>query len=141
MRSRNAMIVLLLLSLATTNLPQTAVLCFGDDGHIAIEPAGHDHYADGSHVHEYGPGGVKLHDHSHIGRPMPRSCVDVPISIGTSDHRRVRHGLSISPVVVLVSQPKTTIQNTSDEQGFAASASSSLSPSCGVPLRCTILQV
>jgi hypothetical protein len=132
---------LLLLSLAAANLPQTAVLCFGDDGHIAIEPAGHDHYADGSHVHECGPGGVRLHDHSHLGPQQRGSCVDISVSVGTSDHRRARRELSISGVPNPTFQAGTPIENTSDEPGFAASASSSLSSFCGASLRCTVLQV
>jgi len=42
-----------MLSLTVTlNGLQSMVLCVGSDGHVAIEPAGHDHYADGTHICE-----------------------------------------------------------------------------------------
>ncbi len=140
-RSVNRRALFLLLALAAMNLPQTAVLCLGGDGHVAIELAGHDHCADGSHVHEYGPGGVKLHDHSHVGRLDCRPCVDIPVSVGTSDTRRARLELELAPVPIVGFQPGTDVQNTSDTPGIATSASSLLLPSCGTFLRCVVLQV
>ncbi len=50
-RSNHSLAVLMMLSLVVTlNGSQAIVLCVGSDGHVAIEPAGHDHCADGSHV-------------------------------------------------------------------------------------------
>ncbi len=123
-RSGNHRAAFLLLSLAAMNLPQTAVLCLGGDGHVAIEPAGHDHCADGSHVHEYGPGGVKIHNHSHVGRPHCRSCVDIPVSVGTSDNRRARQELKWVPVQILDFQPGMDVSNPQDVPGIAELASS-----------------
>ena len=54
LRNANRTTVLLLLSLAALNMPQAMVLCIGHDGHVAIEPAGHDHCADGSHSRDRG---------------------------------------------------------------------------------------
>jgi len=34
------------------NGSQAMVLCVGSDGHVAIEPVGHDHCADGTHLCE-----------------------------------------------------------------------------------------
>jgi len=77
----------MLLSLATLNMPQAVVFCIGDDGHVAIEPAGHDHCADGSHPRNYRPIGIEAAAHSHIGCPQGRACVDIPIPAESSDHR------------------------------------------------------
>ncbi|MEN6332779.1 MAG: hypothetical protein ABFE01_00875 [Phycisphaerales bacterium] len=86
-RNANHTVVLMLLSLATLNMPQAAVFCIGDDGHMAIEPAGHDHCADGSHPRNYRPTGIEAAAHSHIGSPQGRPCVDIPIPAESSDHR------------------------------------------------------
>lgn len=45
--------VLLMLSLTLAlSSSQVMVLCVGSDGHMAIEPVGHDHCADGTHLCE-----------------------------------------------------------------------------------------
>jgi hypothetical protein len=43
---------MLLSLMAAMNASQAMVLCVGSDGHVAIEPAGHDHCADGTHLCE-----------------------------------------------------------------------------------------
>lgn len=53
LRGNHGFSVLVMLSLTVTlNGLQSMVLCVGSDGHVAIEPAGHDHYADGTHICE-----------------------------------------------------------------------------------------
>jgi len=43
---------MLLSLIAAMNASQAMVLCVGSDGHVAIEPVGHDHCADGTHLCE-----------------------------------------------------------------------------------------
>jgi len=87
----------MLLSVAALNMPQAAVFCIGDDGHMAIEPAGHDHCADGSHPRNYHPTGDEAAEHSHIGLSQCRPCVDIPIPTESSDRRFVSRRLRFDP--------------------------------------------
>lgn len=59
---------------------QAMVLCVGYDGHVAIEPAGHDHCADGTHKCE---SDAAVHDTRLVpdaGRTCRGGCTDIPIA-------------------------------------------------------------
>ncbi len=71
----------MLLSLvAAMNASQTMVLCIGYDGHMAVEPVGHHHCADGTHIHQ---SGIEAHRTGLIadtGGPCSAGCMDVPFA-------------------------------------------------------------
>jgi hypothetical protein len=57
------------------------VLCFGADGHVAVEPAGHDHRSQASHGLEYGPITEKG---VYILKTGESPCTDIPVA--SEDH-------------------------------------------------------
>jgi len=129
---------LLLLSLAALNMPQAMVLCIADDGRMAIEPAGHGHCADGSHVCDHGQ---EADGHSHIGRQHCRPCVDIPIAVGTGDDRIVSQRSKSAPHQVASFQPAIQMPDVFEAPGTAEFSSFWLLSFCGSPPRCIILQV
>jgi hypothetical protein len=52
------------------------VLCFGADGHVAVEPAGHDHRSQASHGPEHGPITEKG---VYILKTGESPCTDIPV--------------------------------------------------------------
>jgi hypothetical protein len=52
------------------------VLCFGADGHVAVEPAGHDHRSQASHGPEHGPITEKG---VYVLKTGEGSCTDIPV--------------------------------------------------------------
>ena len=50
--NHNRSVLLMLSLIVALNSSQAMVLCVGSDGHVAIERAGHDHCADGTHICE-----------------------------------------------------------------------------------------
>lgn len=89
--------MVMVLSLAALNMPYAAVFCIGDDGHMAIELAGHGHCEDGSHWHDHYATGSEGAEHSHVGRPHCRPCVDIPIPVESSDRRFASQRSRITP--------------------------------------------
>ncbi len=89
--------MLMVLSLAAMTMPHAAVLCIGDDGHMAIELVGHGHCEDGSHWHNHHATGSEAAEHSHVGRPHCRPCVDIPIPVESSDRRFASQRSRITP--------------------------------------------
>jgi hypothetical protein len=57
------------------------VPCFGADGHVAVEPAGHDHRSQASHGLEYGPITEKG---VYILKTGESPCTDIPVA--SEDH-------------------------------------------------------
>jgi hypothetical protein len=57
------------------------VLCFGADGHVAVEPAGHDHRSQASHGLEYGPITEKG---VYVLKTGESPCTDIPVA--SEDH-------------------------------------------------------
>jgi len=137
-RNKNRASVLVLLSLvATLNASQAMVLCVGCDGHVAIEPAGHDHCADGTHECD---SDAAVHDASlapDAGGADCRGCMDISLAdaIG-SDPGASARGISAATLVV-ASQSQIPPDD-------AASTDISVSASLifyHVPLRSIMLQV
>jgi hypothetical protein len=57
------------------------VLCFGADGHVAVEPAGHDHRSQASHGLAYGPIAEKG---VYVLKTGESPCTDIPVA--SEDH-------------------------------------------------------
>jgi len=124
-----------LMSLAALNMSQARVLCLGADGHVAVEPAGHNHCVDGSHTHDHGVAGRRAGDHSHVGSDPCGSCIDIPFPDGASDVSQ-RPKLAAAAVVSLFA-----IQEPSALGAVGATSSLSRLFCCSSLLRSTILQV
>lgn len=104
-RNNRRAFLLLLLSLAAVNVPQATVLCLGYDGHVAIEPAGHNHGEDGLHACGRRPVNVESKDLSHVAYGHCRPCVDIPIPVAVGDHRPVSLRSDLSPVCLACQCP------------------------------------
>lgn len=132
-------VALLLLPLAVLNVPQAMVLCVGDDGHVAIEPAGHDHGVDG--FHSCGRDSGRSDEHSHVAHGHCRPCVDIPIVVAAG-RNRIASPRSDVPVICLSHvQPAMLTGSPLDAAQTVASFSHLLPLSCGDPLQGIILQV
>lgn len=130
--------LVVLMWLTALNVSQAMVLCLGTDGHIAVEPAGHDHCADGSHEHDRDLTAWEAADHSHVGPGQCRPCIDIPFPDGTSD---ARHRPTSSPARAVGTAPAIQIPGTLDALSTAPSLWSSRFLCCSSSLRSTILQV
>ena len=94
---------MLLSLMAAMNASQAMVLCVGSDGHVAIEPVGHDHCADGTHLCE---SDAAVHDTRLVpGADATRcgGCTDLPMAdeIG-SDPRASAASKSVSAGLLAV---------------------------------------
>jgi hypothetical protein len=127
-----------MLSLAALNMPQAMVLCIGDDGHVAIEHAGHDHCADGSHVRGCRP---KEGEHSHVGCPHCRPCVDIPILVGIGDNRIASQKSKVTPIQLAGLPPVIQAPDICEAPDTVELCSFRLLFYSGPPPRCVILQV
>ncbi|MBN2447733.1 MAG: hypothetical protein JXO22_13450 [Phycisphaerae bacterium] len=81
---RAVLVVLCLLAMG--NVPHGMVVCVAGQGHVAIEPAGHDHCADGDAGSD-AFGHSILCPYGHAANGDCASCVDIPLSLGAFDHR------------------------------------------------------
>lgn len=141
LRSNNRMVLLLLLSLLTAaNTPYSTVLCIGPHGHIAIEPAGHNHRCPATDAHDSPASPADASstpgdEHNHC---CP--CTDIPISAGTSNHQIVP-GTSRTNILDWLTGPTLAGPARDDCTGNSASASGSFLTSCHIALRSIVLQV
>jgi hypothetical protein len=137
LRNGSPTIPFLLLSLVVMSAPQAMVLCVGHDGHVAIEPAGHNHCEDDVHACA---AGAEADGHSHLGSPRCRPCIDIPVAVGVDDDRVVAPRSRCAPVAVAFLHSMSPMPETLDAPAFAQLSLRSL-PFSGSPHCCFILQV
>lgn len=113
-RNANRAIMLLMLSLAALNMPQAVVFCIGHDGHMAIEPAGHQHCQDGSHPRNYHAAGAETAEHAHLGVPQKAACIDIPIPSESSDSRFASQRSRLTPVAAAGLAPSVDTYRAAD---------------------------
>ncbi len=70
------------------NVSQGVVVCFGADGHIAVEGAFHEDHCGGAHSEHSGNTPLSL-DHTHGDDEHCHPCVDVPIPAETAKNSRL----------------------------------------------------
>lgn len=140
-RNTNRAILLLLVSVAALTMPHATVMCIGEDGHRAIERAGHDHCEDGSHPLHYRPTGSEAAEHSHVGRSHCRPCVDIPIPAESSDHRIASQRSRLAPAHAAGFVPAIETPGAFEVLNAAEPSFSSSSVSCSIAPLCVILQV
>jgi hypothetical protein len=139
-RKKNHASVFVLLSLvAMLNASQAMVLCVGSDGHVAIEPAGHDHCADGMHLCE---SDAAVHDTNLVpdaGGARCHGCTDISLAdaIG-SDPGASAAAKSVSAAMLVGASQSQIAPNDAASIDISASASLIL---YHVPLRSIMLQV
>jgi len=85
-RGSHRLLTIVLTVLVALNMSQVVVACVGADGHVAIEPAGHDPCARDAHAHgSSAPStGSEDHDHAHAGSEPCEPCTDIPVCAGAA---------------------------------------------------------
>lgn len=140
MHRNNYVSILVVLSVvAAMNVSQMMVLCIGCDGHVAIEPMGHDHCADGTHICE---SDAAVHDTSLVpdaGGTRCHGCTDFSMAhaIG-SDPGASAASKIISAGMLAVSLQVHTLPNDATCTDLSASADLAF---YHVPLSSIVLQV
>lgn len=84
---RNIVLMALLSLTVALNVSQAAVLCIGDDGHIAIELAGHRHCGHDAHGDDHGTDAPEASVSLCAEDGHCRPCTDIPLSTGTCEYR------------------------------------------------------
>jgi len=139
-RKNNYAPVLMLLSLmGALNASQAMVLCIGCDGHVAIEPVGHDHCADGTHKCESDAAAhdtclVPDTDRTHCG-----GCTDISMAetIGSDPGASAGSKIISAGMLAALAAPQNA---PNDAACFDSLASAHLS-FYHIPLRSIVLQV
>jgi len=137
---RNDNCVFLLLLLAVVNLPQAMVLCLGDGGHVAIEPAGHNHHSESSCLCGQDSRPPDTDDYLHLAGGTCHSCVDIPIFVGMGDHRVSSRGSNSVGIYPVNLQSAVSAEAAPDVTDTVSAVPHRPPPSC-TPLRSIILQV
>lgn len=140
LRNKNHTSVFVLLSLvAAMNASQAMVLCVGCDGHVAIEPAGHDHCADGTHLCE---SDAAVHDARLVpdaGGVRCHGCTDISLADAMgSDPGASAAAKSVSAAMLAVASQSQITPNGAASIDISALASLIL---YHVPPRGIMLQV
>ncbi len=140
LRKNSYVSVVMLLSLVgALNASQAMVLCIGCDGHVAIEPAGHDHCADGTHKCE---SDAAVHDTCLVPDTDPThcgGCTDIPMAqtIGSDPGASAASKIASAGMLAILAAPQAP---SNDAACFDSVASACLS-FYHVPLRSIVLQV
>lgn len=140
MRRNNHASILVALSLvAALNVSQMMVLCVGCDGHMAIEPVGHNHCADGTHICE---SDAEVHDTGLVpdaGGSRCHGCTDFSMAEAiSSDPGASGASKIISAGTLAVSLQAHTPPNAAACTDLSASADLTFHH---VPLSSIVLQV
>lgn len=64
-------------------------LCIGANGHIALEPALHEHCHNQQHIERNNLSSTEHEHDGHLENPHCKPCIDIPIFIGPTDNRLV----------------------------------------------------
>jgi len=133
----------MMLSLVVTlNGSQAVVLCVGSDGHVAIEPAGHDHCADGSHICE---SDADVH-HTDLAPDTDiarcHGCTDLALAGEICNDPKASGMSKIVPWLLVSGCWLPVEQRTTDnEQPTAIISASASGPLYSAPLSNVVLQV
>jgi len=87
------LVVLLIYVFMAGNTSGELALCIGANGHVALEPAIHEHCHNRPHIKQNDPSSLGHEHDGHLESPPCKPCIDIPIFIGPSDNR-----LALKPV-------------------------------------------
>jgi len=85
--STSIVIVLLIYVFMAGNTSGELSLCIGANGHVALEPAIHEHCHNHSHIEQNDPSSMEHEHGGHLESPHCKPCIDIPIFIGPTDNR------------------------------------------------------
>ena len=81
------LVVLLIYIFMVGNTSGELALCIGANGHIALEPAIHEHCHNHPHIEQNDPSSMEHEHDGHLKSPHCKPCIDIPIFIGPTDNR------------------------------------------------------
>jgi len=115
-------------------------LCIGSNGHVALEPAIHEHCHNRPHIELNDPSSMEHEHDGHLESPHCKPCIDIPIFIGSTDNQVPLKPVKPNPET-LVSLLETAV--ISDYQFMLPAAARRLYSDTGENrlLRCIILLV
>ena len=87
------LVVLLIYVFMAGNTSGQLALCIGANGHVALEPAIHEHCHNRPHIEQNDPISMEHEHDGHLENPHCKPCIDIPIFIGPTDNR-----LALKPV-------------------------------------------
>jgi hypothetical protein len=86
-KATSILIVLLIYIFMAGNTSGELALCIGTNGHVALEPAIHEHCHNHQHIEQDDPSSMGHEHDGHLESPHCRPCIDIPIFIGPTDNR------------------------------------------------------
>ena len=81
------LIVLLIYIFMAGNTSGGIALCIGSNGHVALEPAIHEHCHNRPHIEKNNPSSLGHEHEEHLESAHCKPCIDIPIFIGPTDNR------------------------------------------------------
>ena len=86
-KATSILVVLLLYVFMAGNTSGGLALCIGANGHVAFEPAIHEHCHNRPHIEQNDPSSMEHEHNEHLESPHCKPCIDIPIFIGPTDNR------------------------------------------------------
>lgn len=133
--THQAAVLVLLLPAIAMNASPTMVLCRGENGHVAIEPIGHNHCAEAVHDH----GSDEETHHADMSLQRDDSCCpcdDFPMLIGVHDKQKEK---GVAGVVIVA--PAFLHAEGNLAAGDLTGPLPPAPPPCCLSLRSIVLQV
>ena len=118
MRSENTkatsiLFVLLVYIVMAGNTSGELALCIGANGHVALEPAIHEHCHNHPHIEQNDPSSLGHEHDGHLESPHCKPCIDIPIFIGPTDNRLALKPAKPNPDTVVCLLETEAISNDS----------------------------
>jgi hypothetical protein len=86
-KATSILVVLLIYVFMAGNTSGELALCIGANGHVALEPAIHEHCHNHPHIEQNDPSSMEHEHDGHSESPHCKPCIDIPIFIGPTDNR------------------------------------------------------
>lgn len=86
-KATSILVVLLIYVVMAGNTSGQLALCIGANGHVALEPAIHEHCHNHPHIEQNDPSPMEHELDGHLENPHCKPCIDIPIFIGPTDNR------------------------------------------------------
>ena len=86
-KATSILVVLLVYVFMAGNTSGGLALCIGANGHVAFEPAIHEHCHNRPHIEQNDPSPMEHEHDGHLESPHCKPCIDIPIFIGPTDNR------------------------------------------------------
>jgi hypothetical protein len=86
-KATSILLVLLIYVFMASNTSGGLALCIGSNGHVALEPAIHEHCHNRPHIELNDPSSMEHEHDGHLESPHCKPCIDIPIFIGQTDNQ------------------------------------------------------